>query len=170
MKRLAFLVLAAAILPSALYSFDSAKWLAKRERMTQDARRLQAAYSNCVNRINSPSEGLTIPLETNPDGSVRTSIYAKRAQFFVESKLVWAEDLVMTKLDPDGTERLRLEADRCIIDRVAKSGWIEGHAKVTQGKTFFEGDGVYFSSSNNFVTAYSNSDIQSKDLKFGGVK
>lgn len=153
-----------------LPAFNSAKWLAKREAMSDDAVRLQAAYSNCVGRLDAPSEGITIPLETHSDGSVRTSIYAERAQIFQDAPLVWAENLVLTKLDESGREKLRLEAGRCVIDRVARSGWVDGHAKVTQGKTTFEGDGVYFSATNGFVTVYSGADVKSADLKFGGLR
>ena len=158
------------LLPLSLFAFDSAKWMAKREAMTDDAVRLMAAYSNCVAEVKTPSEEVTIPMETYPDGSVRTSVYAKRAQFFEKSPLVWAEDMVLTKLDDDGVEKLRLEARHCVIDRFERSGWIDGHARLIQGKTVFEGDGVYFSASNNFVTVYSDSDVKSADLKFGGLR
>ena len=169
--RFASLVMVSALvlIPRPSTAFNSAKWMAKREAMTDDAVRLQAAYSNCVSRLTSISEGITIPLETHPDGSVRTSVRAEKAQLFQDAPLVWAENLVMTKLDEDGTERLRLEAGRCVIDRVARSGWVDGHAKVTQGKTTFEGDGVYFSASNGFVSVYSDADMKSADLKFGGL-
>ena len=153
--------------PSA--AFSSAKWMEKREAMSEEAVRLQAAYSNCVARLTSLSEGITIPLETNPDGSVRTSVFAKKARIFEDVPLVWAEDLVMTKLGDDGGERLRLDAERCVIDRVARTGWVEGHAKVTQGRTTFEGDGVFFSATNGFVTVYSGADVKSADLRFGGL-
>lgn len=152
-----------------LPAFNSAKWMAKRKAMTDDALRLQAAYSNCVGRLDSPSEGITIPLETHPDGSVRTSIFAQRAQLFQDVPLVWAENLVLTRLDEAGVEKLRIEAGRCVIDRVARTGWVDGHAKVTQGKTAFEGDGVYFSATNGFVTVYAGSDMKSADLKLGGL-
>lgn len=168
MRRCLFTAFALLVLP--LFAFNSAKWMAKREAMSADAVRLQAAYSNCVNRLSSPSEGITIPLELNSDGSVRTSVYAKRAQFFPDDPLVWAEDLVMTKHDEQGRVKLRLEAGSCVIDRVARSGWVDGHAKVVQDKTAFEGDGVYFSATNGYVTVYSGSDMKSSDIKFGGLR
>lgn len=169
MKR-AFLILTMLAAAAPLAAFDSAKWLAKREAMTADAERLRTAYTNCLANIDSPSEGLVIPLETNPDGSVRTEIHAERAQLYRDSPVIWAENLTLVKKDEDGTERMRLEAAKCVIDRVARCGWVEGHAKVTQGKTVFEGDGVYFSATNDFVTTYSQSDLKSSDLKFGGLK
>ena len=169
MKRSLF-VFAAVLGVFEIFAFDSAKWLVRREAMTKDAERLRAAYSNAVGRIDSPSEGITIPFELFPDGSVRTSIYAEKAQIYQKSPLIWAEGLTLIRYDDEGKEKHRLEAGSCIIDRMSKSGWVEGHAKVTQGKTSFEGDGVYFSSSNNFVSAYSKSDIRSEDLRFGGLK
>ena len=164
------LVSSLVLVPHPSSAFNSAKWMRKREAMTDEAVRLQAAYSNCVSQLTSPSEGITIPLETNPDGSVRTSVYAKKAQIFQDVPLVWAEDLVMTKLDDEGKERLKLEAKRCVIDRVARTGWVDGHAKVTQGKTTFEGEGVFFSATNGFVSVYSKADVKSADLKFGGLR
>ena len=168
MKNL-FLSVFAFAFSLSLHAFNRAAWMEKREAMSDDAVRLQAAYSNCVSRLDAPSEGITIPLETNPDGSVRTSLYAERAQLFQDAPLVWAENLVMTKFGDDGREKLRIEAGRCIIDRVARSGWVDGRAKVVQGKTTFEGEGVYFSASNSFVTVYSGSDMKSADLKLGGL-
>lgn len=167
MSRVLFITFA--LFTLSLFGFNRTKWMAKREAMSDDAVRLQAAYSNCVSRLDSPSEGITIPLETNPDGSVRTSLYAERAQIFQDAPLVWAENLVLTKHGDDGQEKLRIEAGRCIIDREARSGWVDGHAKVTQGKTTFEGAGVYFSASNSFVSVYSESDMKSADLKLGGL-
>ena len=170
--QLASLVMVSSLvlIPHPLIAFNSAKWMEKREAMSDEAVRLQAAYSNCVARLTSLSEGITIPLETNPDGSVRTSVYAKKAQIFDDAPLVWAEDLVMTKLGDDGKERIRIDAERCVIDRVARTGWVDGHAKVTQGKTSFEGDSVFFSATNGFVTVYSKADMKSADLKLGGLR
>lgn len=162
-------ILSFVLFPGVSSAFNTARWMAKREAMTADAVRLKTAYSNCVSRIDAPSEGITIPLETRPDGSVRTSLRAEKAQLFQDEPLVWAENLVLTKLDDEGREKIRLEADRCVIDRVVRSGWVEGHAKVVQGKTSFEGDGVYFSSTNGFVSVYSGSDMKSADLKLGGL-
>lgn len=170
--QLASLVMVSSLvlIPHPSIAFNSAKWMEKREAMSDEAVRLQAAYSNCVARLTSLSEGITIPLETNPDGSVRTSVYAKKAQIFEDAPLVWAEDLVMTKLGDDGKERIRIDAERCVIDRVARTGWVDGHAKVTQGKTTFEGDRVFFSATNGFVTVYSKADMKSADLKLGGLR
>lgn len=159
-----------AIIPLFAYSFDSERWLEKRSVMTADAARLRAEYSNSVKRVSSPSEGIAIPLETYPDGRIRTLVSATKAQFFADNSLVWAEDLRFVKMKADGSEELRLDASSCLIDRVSRSGWVEGHAKVVQDKTLFEGDNVYFSSSNSFVTAYMSSDLKSSDLKYGGLR
>lgn len=168
--KLRLLLLAVVIGPLSLCAFDSAKWMERRAAMTKDAMRLKNEYSKRCKKINAPSEDVVIPLETYPNGSVHTSIFAKKAQFFDGTPYVWAQGLVMKKLDTEGKEKMRLEANRCIIDRINRSGWIQGRAKVTQGKTVFEGDGVYFSATNSYITVYSKSDLKSADMKFGGVK
>jgi len=55
------------------------------------------------------------------------------------------------------------------VDRLSKTGWAEGRATVTHDKTTFRGVGVYFSSPESYVKVFEASDIESKDLKFGGV-
>lgn len=165
-----FLGILVFLLPSSrAFAFNSAKWMVKREAAKADAVRLRAAYSNCVSRISSPSVGITIPLELNSDGSIRTSLHAGRAQFFLDSPFVWAEELTLVKMDDDGTEKLRLVAGSCVIDREVRSGWVEGRAKVTLNATTFEGDGVYFSATNGYVSVSSGADMKSADLKFGGL-
>ena len=145
----------AASLTLAATAFDSEGWFAKRYRLTADAMRLRKEYQKYESCITSPSENLAIPLEAYPSGTVRSLVKAKEAQFFVDVPYIWAKDLEVMRLDDAGKEEMRLNADRCLIDRVVRSGWIEGHAKVRQGATVFEGDEIYFSASNNFVSAYS---------------
>ena len=140
-------------------AFDSDAWLAKRSEMTAEATRLRAAYSNAVAGVVTPSEDLVIPLETDSSGKIRTKIAAGKAQLFLDRPLIWAENVALCRLDGDGKEEVRLDAERCVIDRVERSGWIEGHARLKQETSVVEGDGVHFSGSNDFVTVYSGADV-----------
>jgi len=151
-------------------AFDSAEWLGKRELFAREAERLRGVYSNCVARLETPAEDVTVPVETHDDGSVKVLVSAKKAQYFLDSGLVWAEDVVVRKFKPDGSEDGRIEAKNCVIDRMSKNGWAEGLATVTHGKTTFRGVGVYFSSAESYVKVFESSDIDSKDLKFGGLR
>jgi len=151
-------------------AFNSAEWLGKRELFAREAERMRGVYSNCVSRLESPAENVTVPIETHPDGSVKVLVSAKKAQYFLDSGLVWGEDVVIRKFRSDGSEDGRIEAKNCVVDRFSKSGWAEGPATVTHDKTTFRGVGVYFSSSNSYVKVFESSDIDSKDLKFGGVR
>lgn len=135
--------------------------------MTAEALELRAQYSNVVAGVTTPSEGLTIPLEADPDGRLRTFIKAEAAQFFTDSPVIWAKDLSLTKVGEDGKAELQLDAERCIIDRVEKRGWVDGHTRIVQGETVFEGDGIYFSSSNHFVTSYSGSEVRTSGINSG---
>ena len=159
-----FLCLFAAM---AAQAFDSAEWLGKRQVLLREAERLCAAYSNCLSRVKSPAEDVTVPVETFADGSVKTVVMAKRAHFFVREGLVWAEGVVIRKFRADGTQEARVEADSCVVDRSTKSGWAEGRATVLHGGTTFRGEDVYFSSPESFVHVGRNMEMESSDFASG---
>ena len=155
------------LIPST-YAFDSAEWHGKRELFACEAERMMAAYTNCCAKVKDPAENVTIPVETYDDGSVKVLVHAGRAQYFLAEGFVWAEDVEVRKLSKGGVVETRLEAKNCIVDSKAKSGWAEGEAKLTQGKTTFAGKGVYFSASDSYVKVFGGSVVESADLKFGG--
>ena len=152
------------------FAFDSTAWLEKRARLIEDATRLRIAYTNCVANLQMPAEDVSVPVEMFDDGSVKVIVFAKKAQYFLEAGLVWAEDVQLKKFKPDGSEDAVISAKSCVVDRLSKSGWAEGSATVTHGKTVFCGSGVYFSSPEAFVRVFDESDVISSDLKFGGVR
>ena len=164
-------VVAAAVVAVAsfgCFAFNSAEWHGKREVLTREAERLRAAYTNCVAQLQTPAEDVSVPIESFDDGSVKVLVSAKKAQYFLEKGLVWAEGVVVRKFNADGTTDSSIEARNCVIDRASKSGWAEGPATVVHGKTTFRGKGVYFSTSESYVKVFSDSFIESRDLKFGG--
>ena len=163
------LPLSSFLFPLPSFAFNSEEWLGKRELFAREAERLRAAYTNCVAHIETPAEDVTIPVETFDDGSVKVMIFAKRAQYFLDKGLVWAEDVTVRRFKPDGRQEAKIEAKNCVVDRFSKSGWAEGLATVTHGKTVFKGEGVYFSSSEGYVKVVERTDVDSKDLKFGGA-
>ena len=152
-------------------AFDSEAWLQKRALLGEEADRLKAAFATCAAKAKAvePAQDIAVPIETFPDGSVKTMIHAARAIFFASSGLIWAEDVSVEKKDSDGKETGRIEATSCVIDRYTKSGWAEGAASITFGKTRFSGADVYFSSPEGFVSVRRDSRVESKDLKFGEV-
>ena len=149
-------------------AFSMADWTGRREMLTREAERLQVAYSNCVAQAMEPAEGIVVPVETHPDGAVKLSIAAKRAKMFIKEGLVWAEGVVIRKLDENGAEDSRIEASSCVFDRNTKSGWVSGTTRMTRGKTVFSGRDVYFSSPEDYLMSFGGSSISSEDLKFGG--
>jgi len=152
------------------FAFDSAEWLGKRELLAREAERMRGVYSNCVARLDTPAEDVSVPIETFENGSIKILVVAKKAQYFLDTGLVWGEDVVVRKFRPDGSEDGRIEAKNCVVDRLAKNGWAEGRATVTHDKTVFKGVGVFFSSPESYIKVFESSDIESKDLKFGGMR
>lgn len=165
MKWCAIVLVMAAVEAKA---FDSAAWDEKRALHLHEAERLQAAYSNCLAHCDQPAEDVTLPIESFDDGSVKLVVTAKRAQYFLKSGLVLAHGVIVRKFKQDGSEDAVIEAESCIVDRYTKSGWAEGKATVTHGKSIFKGRGVYFASAESYLRVFDEADVFSADLKFGG--
>ena len=161
-----FWPLLAAVMPLIVHAFDSEGWLAKREVLGREAERLQAAYTACVARVVSPAENVTLPVESHPDGSVKSSITATGAQFFLDTGFVWGTNVVVRQMSTNGVVEAEVTAESCVVDRNTKSGWAEGHAHARYLKNEVEGDGIYFSFSEEFVTIYANTRIRAEDQKF----
>lgn len=167
MKRV--LLLTMALMPIVLCAGRLADWYEKREIFSREAERLRDAYKAFSARVTEPSENVIIPVETYDDGSVKFVVTAGKAQIFTDEDVVWASEVIIRKFTDKGEEESRIEAGRCLVDRESKSGWVEGPAKVKQGKTEFSGKDLYFSSEESYLQSYSDSHIETKDLKFGGV-
>ena len=146
-------------------AFDSAAWLQRRDDLSHEVARLRDAYAACVKGLLSPAEDLLLPVETFPDGSVKTVVQAKKAQYFLDSELVWAEGVTVRTFKEGGAPDLELEAASGVVDRLTKGGWAEGDVRITQGGTVFRGRGVYFSSPEEYVRVTRDSDFTSTDVK-----
>lgn len=150
--------------------FSVERWFERRQERFAEAERLRTLYAKCVEALRTPAEDVTVPVENYDDGSVKTSIFAGKAQFFVDDALVWGEGVVVTHYSEEGDEVVRLTAQNCVVDRKSKCGWAQGHAKLTYGGTTVEGDGVYFSIEEEYVIIAEKSSIATTDLKLGGLK
>jgi len=150
-------------------AFDSADWHGRRELLTREAERLRTAYSNCIAKVQTPAQDVSVPIEVYEDGSIKVIVYAKKAQYFLDKGLVWAKDVEVKKFDRKGNPDSQIRASECLVDRFSKSGWAEGPASFTHGRTTFKGNGIYFSSEESYVKVFDEADIVSSDLKFGGV-
>ena len=143
---------------------------AKIAAMDRDKARLEAAYKECFAKLDRPAEGVIIPVEQHPDGSLKVDATAERAQFFEKEGFVWCGGVTVREYMPDGSVKCQFRAEGCLVDRSTKTGWAEGRAVGTYGKTRLEGSGIYFSFSEESVKIYSNVVITSTDIKFEGVK
>jgi len=146
-------------------AFDSAKWLAERAD-DSDADRLRAAWTEYTPRVSSPAENVAYPLETHPDGTVKTRIRAAKAYLFADKGFIWAEGVHLETFRPDGALEMTLEADGCLADRNAKSLWVDGRAVVVRGDTIVSGRGVYVAFATERVKIFSETEIRSSGLKF----
>lgn len=140
-------------------AFSSEKWLAERGD-DSDVLRLRAAYADCVKKLVAPAENVQIPLETFPDGQVKSRITAGRAHMFPDTGLVWGEAVRVEQFKPDGSVYASLDAENCVVDRKTKSGWVEGSAMMVYGDASVRGRGIYFSLEREFIKIFSQSEIR----------
>ena len=165
-----FCIILYALLPIALFaSEDLADMSSLTAKYRDDEARLKVAYSNCLSRLDHPSEGIVVPVETHPDGSVKVNIMADKAQFFDKESLVWCGRVTVCEYNLDGSIKMAFRANDCIVDRNTKSGWISGRGVGATGKTRISGCGIYFSFSDEFVKISSKVAITSSDFNFKGV-
>ena len=152
------------------YAFDSGRWLAERGD-DSDMLRLRAAYEDCVKKIEAPAENVAFPLETYPDGTVKSRLRAGRAYMFIDTGFIWGENIRVEQYKSDGkTIEGFLTADNCIVDRKSKSGWVQGNAHMDWDGTAIKGRGIYFSFEREFIKIFSQTEIRAKSLKLGSGK
>ena len=166
--RTSFVIVLAAF--PALAAFDSEKWLTERGD-DSDMLRLRAAYEQCVKKIEAPAENVAFPLESYPDGTVKSRLRAKKAYMFMDTGFIWGESIRVEQYKPDGkTVESYLTADNCIVDRKSKSGWVEGNAQMDWEGTIVKGRGIYFSFDREFIKIFSQTEIRTKALKLDAGK
>lgn len=158
-------IFSAAFLTLSLFAFDSAEWLAHKEVLMREAERLQGAYTSFSKEVKNPAEDVLVPVETYPNGSVKTLVTAARAQFFAKEGIVWAKDVLAKDFNEKGINKSSLFAENCVVDRSTKSGWVEGRAKACHGATEVSGSKVYVSFAENFVMIFSDAELFSRDVK-----
>lgn len=166
-----FIEIAAALASVSAFAFDSDSWLAQRAFMGHEAARLRAAYAQFSARAVDPAQSLSIPVETYENGSVKTGIAAERAQVFVKEGFVWGEGVKVRQYGRDGAEESGVDAERCVIDRSTRSGWVEGAAKgFFRGEAELEGEGVYFSAAEGYLATYSNTVLKAQGKVLRAVR
>ena len=113
------------------------------------------------------SIGPYTPLETFPDGSVKSRLTAARAQMFPDTGYIWGEKIRVEQYKNPGTTNVwaNLVAENCIVDRKTKSGWVEGDAMMVYGDSSVKGRGIYFSLPREFIKILSKCEIRTKGAK-----
>lgn len=150
-------------------AFDSAEWMGKRAVLSQEAQRLRDACAEFRALADEPAEDISVPIECRADGSVKTAISAKRAQFFLDRGYVWGEGVKVLQYGENGDIEAEIECRECLIDRDTKSGWAEGEVEAVYRKNRLKGRGVYFSFAEEYAIITSNLEMSAEDLKFKGI-
>jgi hypothetical protein len=116
----------------------------------------------------SPIENLVLPVDHYADGRKRIVLIARRAQILSET-LVYAEDVKLEMLTPDGKSDGIVLADDCLLNQTTKRGYCRGKVTVTKGTDHIKGRGLMFSGSDQFIKILSECEIRTFRIpaKFG---
>lgn len=157
-------------LQSAAWAFDSEAWEARKATVDAEAERLKAAYAHYVLKVDAPSFDLQVPIEQYANGSVKTLIQARRAQFFMPDNVIWGKGITLTQFDERGKKSLQLNAENGLIDRPSGSCWVDGRVRIIHGGTMLEGVNAYYSATSDYFKVISNARIASSDISLKGLK
>ncbi len=153
----------------AAFGFDSDTWLAERAVREKAAMAMKAKYATYAAKVKAPAENITVPIENFPDGSIKRSVFAKRACFFLDEGYVWGEGITIRQFREDGRVDSQVDAQNCLVSRQDRNCWVEGHAKAYyKDQAEIEGDGVYLDSTSEFAQVFSNTVLQAQGRTLKG--
>ncbi|MBR4523713.1 MAG: hypothetical protein IKO64_05715 [Kiritimatiellae bacterium] len=167
-----FSILAAALLAAlAAPAFDSDAWFAERESHAAAAAALRGQYAKFAAKVATPAENLTVPLENFADGSIKSTIFAKRACFFLKEGYIWGEGVTIRQMKRDGSVESQVDAENCLVNRETRRCWVEGHAKAYyRDQAEIEGDGVYLDAAGEYAIISTNTVMRADGRTLKGVR
>jgi len=126
------------------------QWLAKRAEMGAWEEALSAKWEEArVAVTTTPVEDLVLPIH-DENGRIRAVLRAEKAHL-LEGDLVFAWNVKIEMLLPDGKPDGVLIAEDCLLDRNAKRGFCRGAVEVKRKPDHLKGRGMYFSTDNQFI-------------------
>lgn len=87
-----------------------------------------------------PIEGLRLPLEFYPDGTLKTELFARRATVRPDMTIA-ASGIVFRVFATNGTVDLTITAEDAECSRETQTGWSEKAVSIRQGDMLLTGEG-----------------------------
>jgi len=104
-----------------------------------------------------------LPLDHYENGRIRAVLRAEKAHL-LENDLVFAWNVKIEMLLPDGKPDGVLIAEDCLLDRNAKRGFCRGAVSVKKGPDHLKGRGMYFSTDEQFIKLLSECEIRTSRI------
>ena len=149
------------------------QWLAKRMDTTA-WEALSAKWDEASASKTTPVENLVLPLDHyktgREKGRIRTLLKAEKAHLLGED-LVFAWNVKIELLLPDGTPELTLVAEDCLVERNTKRGFCRGAVDIKSEADHLKGRGMYFSTDEQFIKLLSECEIRTSRVpsSFGRI-
>ncbi len=107
----------------------------------------------------SPIENFAFPAEHYEDGRIRAVLRAKRAVLSSDDS-VWAWGVTMVLYDRKGEQEGELEAESCLFETMAQTGYSAGTVKANLNQTKVTGVNCFWSLKDSFIRMLSEAEIQ----------
>jgi hypothetical protein len=117
-------------------------------------------------QMTAPIENLTLPVDHYKDGRKKIVLMARRAQILSKS-LIFAEDVRLEMLTPEGKSDGVVVAADCLLDQSTKFGYCRGLVDVTQGTDHIKGRGMMFSADDKFIKILADCEIRTHRIPSG---
>ena len=134
-------------------------WLAKQRTDMAAWEALSVKWEAASVSTEMPVENLVLPLDHHENGRLKTVLRAEKAHLMGED-LVFARNVKIEMLLPDGKPDGVLLAEDCLVDRVNKRGFCRGMVEVKKGSDHLKGRGMYFSTDDQFIKLLSECEIR----------
>ena len=143
-------------------------WLAKQRTDTSAWEALSNKWEESSAATTTPVENIVLPLDHHVNGRIRAVLRAEKAHL-LGNDLVFAWNVKIDLLLPDGTPDGTLVAEDCLMDRINRRGFCRGAVEVKKGPDHLKGRGMYFSTDEQFIKLLSECEIRTTRIpsRFG---
>jgi hypothetical protein len=102
-----------------------------------------------------PMQDLRIPLEHYDSGSLKTELFASRAEVPTNGNIV-ASGIVLKTFSEAGDLEMQIDADDCVYDQSAQVASSSNHVSLKRGEITVSGDGFKWVGAEETLTVLRN--------------
>lgn len=106
------------------------------------------------------SEGLRIPIDQHPNGTIKTQVTAARAMIRPGGQLIDGESVVIEVFDDKGVLQQVARLEKCVFDRGKKEASSAGPVRLEDQGVVVSGTGIEWRGSDESFKILSNAKVE----------